>query len=402
MADSLSLGALELEANTYTSPIDASKDKQYRCIDCNQKAILRRGTIRRPHFAHYSPTNTCSYYDKPSESQIHKDAKLLMVKLLIEQKNIQFTWDCHHCKTAADSYAFQDVPSITYKDGDKVLTEYRDKEGKWIADVAVINSDEVRYIIEIKNTHATTTTCRPEPWYEIDAKRLIEYYEDPEFDEFRSEPGWMYILPCLRKGLQRYCYGSFCYKESWVKRIPGYDSDATDRCCVLCKVADYEPVNDGTTGKFQKEEIRVCTPCLLKDSYEKALRTMYMSAQTNEIIVPVDISENIVSICDGNGFCWAQNNIGGLIQKSKCPHNCKLHPCQGFGCGAMLPIHLLKINMTMCYNCAAENHNCYYLKVPYWRKDTAKAMGAKWNSTKKLWYIDKGAKNLNEIFKTFK
>ena len=256
MADSLSLGALELESNTYISPADASKDKQYKCIDCNQTAILRKGTIRRPHFAHYSPTNTCSYYSKPSEAQIHKDAKLLMAKLLKERKNIQFTWPCHHCKVE-EPYAFQDFPSITYRDGDEVVLEYRDKEGKWIADVAVVNGGEVRYIIEIKNTHATTTTCRPEPWYEIDANRLIEYYEDPEFNELRSEPGWIYMLPCLRQGLQRYCYGSFCYKESWVKRIPGYDTDATDRCCVLCKVADYEPVNDGTTGKFQETQSRM-------------------------------------------------------------------------------------------------------------------------------------------------
>jgi len=396
MADSLSLGALDLETSTYISPVDASKDKQYKCIDCDQKVILRKGTIRRPHFAHYSPTNTCSYYEHPNESQIHKDAKLLIAKLLTERKNIQFTWKCHYCKTDSDSYAFQDVPSITYKDGDKIITEYRDKSGKWIADIAIINGEEVRYIIEIKNTHATTTTCRPEPWYEIDAKRLIEYYEDPEFDEFRSEPGWMYILPCLRQGLQRYCYGSFCYKESWVKRIPGYDSSATDRCCVLCKKDDYEPVSDGTSGKFQKEEIRVCTPCLLKDSYENALRNIYMPVAKTNIVVTPDISG-----CDGYGYCWQQNNVGRLIQK-KCPHNCKLWPCKGINCGAMEPQWILNINNNMCVNCAVMNYSNMYLEVPYARKEEAKAMGAKWDFIKKKWFINKNANNLKGVLAKFK
>jgi hypothetical protein len=396
MTTELSLGALEVDTQIYTRPADAAKDKQYKCIDCNQKVIFRKGTIRRPHFAHHTTTNTCSYYEHPSEAQIHKDAKLLMAKLLTEKKNIQFIWDCHNCKTSSESYVFNDVPSITYRDGDEVIIEYRGKEGKWIADVAVINCGEVRYIIEIKNTHATTTTSRPEPWYEVGARALIEYYQDPEFDEIRSYPNYIYMIPCIRQGQQRYCYGSFCYKEHWVKRIPGYDKINTDRACVLCKTEKYEPVSDGCTEIFQKSEIRVCTSCLLKDTHEKQLRVMYMPAQTNIVVNPD------TSGCDGNGFCWIQNDMGRLIQTTKCPHNCKLHPCQGFNCGAMLPVHLLNINNNMCFNCAAENYNCYFLKVPFWRKDEAKSMGAKWNSTKKLWYIDKGAKNCHEILKKFK
>ena len=387
MADSLSLGALELESNTYISPIDASKDKQYRCIDCNQKAILRKGKIRRAHFAHYSPTNTCSYYDKPSEAQVHKDAKLLMAKLLKERKNIQFTWPCHHCKVE-EPYAFQDFPSITYRDGDEVVLEHRDKEGKWIADVAVLNGDEVRYIIEIKNTHATTTTCRPEPWYEIDAKALIEYYEDPEFNELRSEPEWIYMLPCIRQGLQRYCYGSFCYKEHWVKRIPGYEKGS---CCVLCKTIEYEPVSDGTTGKFQKEEIQVCTSCLLKDSYEKSLRTMYMPVAATNVIVHPDVSG-----CTGDGMCYEQDNNGQYICKIKCPHCCKLSPC--VTCGYMLPLILLQCCNNKCMNC----NNIIYLEVPYARKEEAKIMGAKFDWTKKKWCINRFATNLADILAKFK
>jgi hypothetical protein len=392
MADSLSLGALELESNTYISPIDASKDKQYRCIDCNQKAILRKGKIRRAHFAHYSPTNTCSYYDKPSEAQVHKDAKLLMAKLLKERKNIQFTWPCHHCKVE-EPYAFQDFPSITYRDGDEVVLEHRDKEGKWIADVAVLNGGEVRYIIEIKNTHATTT-CRPEPWYEIDAKGLIEYYEDPEFNELHSEPEWIYMIPCLRQGLQRYCYGSFCYRESWVKRIPGYEKGS---CCVLCKADDYEPVSDGTSGKFQKKDIQVCTSCLLKDSYEKSLRTMYMPAAATNVVVQPDISG-----CNGYGYCLEQSAtaIDKYVKRIECPFNCKPIQCKGLNCRAMEPQYVLNIQNGLCANCPGAFNK--YLEVPYARKEEAKAMGVKFDWAKKKWYVDCFAKNRADVEAKFK
>ena len=394
MSESLTLGALEIETNTYTSPADATKDKQYKCADCEQKVIFRKGTVRRPHFAHYSPTNVCTYYEHPSEAQIHKDAKLLMSKLLTERKNIQFVWDCHYCKTSSISCAFSGVPTITYRDGDEVVLEYRDKGGKWIADVAVVNSGEVRYIIEIKNTHATTTTSRPEPWYEVGAQELIGYVNSDYV-----EPGFSYMLPCVRQGIQRYCYGSFCYKEHWVNHIPGYDSKATDRACILCKYEEYVPVNDGATGKFQKKEIRVCMPCLRKDTYEKKLRERYMSAQMNEVVTPItnpvakQVSDS--SGCDGSGFCFVQGNTG-YSRKTKCPHNCKLMPCKT--CGYMLPLKVLQCHNGKCMSC---NSNLY-LEVPYARKDEAKAMGAMWEPMKKKWYIIRWATNRQEVLKKFK
>jgi hypothetical protein len=400
MTDTLSLGALEVDTQIYTTPADATKDKQYKCIDCNQKVIFRKGNVRRPHFAHYSPTNTCSYYEHPSEAQIHKDAKLLMAKLLTERKKIQFMWDCHHCKTSSDSYVFNDVSTISYRDGDEVITEYRGKDGTWIADVAVVNSGEVRYIIEIKNTHATTTTCRPEPWYEVVARDLIEYYEDPEFDQIRSNPDFIYMIPCVRQGQQRYCYGSFCYKEHWVKRIPGYDKTKMERCCVLCKTEEYEPVSDGSTGKFQNSEIRVCTPCLLKDTYEKQLRVMYMSVHVNKIIESTEVPKKVVAGCDGNGFCWVQDGSCTYIQKEKCPHNCKLEPCKS--CGYMIPKKLLQIHNNKCMTCSIDSVGFIFLEVAFSRKDEVKVMGGKWNTVKKKWYIDRWAKNREEVLKKFK
>jgi hypothetical protein len=277
MAEKIQLGALEIGSNEYVTPTNASKDKQYKCVDCDRRVILRKGTIRKAHFAHHSQTNVCSYYDHPNEAQIHKDAKLLMAKMLTQKKLLEVTWDCAEC--GAEPYAFQDTSCVTYKDGDVAVLEHRDKNNKWVADVALVNNGEVRYIFEIKNTHATLTTVRPEPWFEVDAKKFIESINnidsDPDLAEFRDTPDFTYGIECVRQNIKRYCYGSFCYKEPWVRRIPGYDTSNSDNSCILCKKVEYSPQSDGCTGKFQKGEIRVCDECMWTDIHEKKIRRLY-------------------------------------------------------------------------------------------------------------------------------
>jgi hypothetical protein len=272
-----SLGALDCETDEYTMPSLASKKKEYKCPDCLKKVIPRQGTIRAHHYAHYSETNICSYYEHPNEAQIHKDAKLLMKKLLDDKRLISFTWECDIC---SGFYGFSDTSSIDYIDGDMAKLEYRSKDGKWVADVAIVNGESVRYIIEIKNTHITTNT-RPEPWYEVSAedfiKQVNEYANDKNLKEYINDKDFIFDIPCIRKDLVRRCYGSFCYKEPWVRRIPGYNDTNEDNTCLICKKIDYEPISDGCTAKFQNGEIRVCFDCLKKDIVKKKIRTLYAS-----------------------------------------------------------------------------------------------------------------------------
>ena len=100
----LSLGALHIITNKYSLPTLALKTEKYKCVECGKNVILKKGHIKRAHFAHYAQTNTCNYYDHPNEAQIHKDAKLLMVKLLTEKALLQFCWDCDYCKDNPNSY----------------------------------------------------------------------------------------------------------------------------------------------------------------------------------------------------------------------------------------------------------------------------------------------------------
>lgn len=279
MSEKIRLGAIDSETKKYVNPFNASKDRIYECVDCKKRVILRKGTIRVPHFAHYSETNTCTYLDHPNEAQIHKDAKLLMQKLLNEKRLICMTWECDNC---GGFYAFTDISTINYEEDDKAVLEYRDKDGKWIADVALVNNNKVKYIFEIKNKHETITP-RPEPWFEIDASKFIqniqELFEDalkdPNTYGFRNEGDYVIEIPCIRKNIIRRCYGSFCYKEPWVRRIPGYYKEKQDNSCIICKKKDYEPPSDGCTGKFQNEFIRICLDCLYKDIYTKEIRNIY-------------------------------------------------------------------------------------------------------------------------------
>src|SRR5947208_2373763 len=134
------LGALQVDTNEYILPHKAEKGKSYECVSCNKKVILKKGNIRKHHFAHYSQGNTCSYYDHPNESELHYDAKHKIAELLKDKKKISITWECPksvrngtNCGTSEPDMCHD----IHYNKYDKVVVEYR--FDNFVADVAVIN-----------------------------------------------------------------------------------------------------------------------------------------------------------------------------------------------------------------------------------------------------------------------
>jgi competence CoiA-like predicted nuclease len=105
------LGALNKQTNQYILPNKAEKNVEYICIDCKQKVIFRKGEVRVAHFAHYSPTNNCSYYEHPNESQLHKDAKYKLADWLKNKMKIIIDFDCPECSSSPS----QDEVNIEYK-----------------------------------------------------------------------------------------------------------------------------------------------------------------------------------------------------------------------------------------------------------------------------------------------
>lgn len=161
----LQLGAINNITKCYIYPKIANKTDQYSCIDCKSKVILCKGDIVKPYFRHYK-LNECMRYENPNESQIHKDAKLLLKQLFDDGKNITINSKCNCCNNQENT--------IINTINKNIVLEYRfDYNGLKIADVAYLNDNKVKYIIEIFNTHKTKTNSRPDPWFELDALELI-------------------------------------------------------------------------------------------------------------------------------------------------------------------------------------------------------------------------------------
>ena len=359
----LQLGAFDVETNKYVSPYEAVKGNSYKCIECEKKVIFRKGSIRRPHFAHAVQTNVCSYYEHPNETQIHKDAKMLLAKLLSEKRQMCFNWMCDNCKEPA--FAFEDIacnakhiPKIKYEENDNVKTEYRNPNDSWVADVAIVNNGNVRYIFEIKHTHKTQTK-RPEPWFEVNATDFIKTVSENHDNELME-------FYCCRTDLKRLCYGSFCCEEFWTDNIPIIDKNCNAQNCVLCNKSDYEAVYN---RKFHID-MKICYDCLYEDIFKSRLRTLYVPPRS----------------CYGK--CLIQT-ARGYRKEFNCPENCEPKQCQK--CNLLIPECIKYANNGHCLNCAAQlyyNSNCVtFLNVPFARKDEAKTHGAKWNAERKKWYI---------------
>ena len=176
MSYHFSMGAINKSTNNYEYPKIADKKNCYKCPSCECDVIFRNGKIKQPHFAHKRSNNPCYYYDKPNETQIHKDAKMLMKSLLDNKKNIYFHRICKHCRNGYNNTF--DVFEITEKDyniNSNVAIEYKfiHNSSYKSADVAFIENDNIKYIFEICYKNKTKEENRPEPWVEINAEKLI-------------------------------------------------------------------------------------------------------------------------------------------------------------------------------------------------------------------------------------
>jgi len=184
MSQLLSLGALNKLTCEYVYPKIANKKDEYICPECNKDLILCQGKIRVHHFRHkVDSVNPCHYYNNPSETQIHKDAKMLMKTLLENKTPIEFIRGCVSCKKN-EIFKIPEIKETSMTDsiiidGSIIELEYKfEYNGFKIADVAYIDNGEILYIFEICNTHRTCSKNRPEPWFEIDAKTLIQKASD--------------------------------------------------------------------------------------------------------------------------------------------------------------------------------------------------------------------------------
>jgi len=173
MSNHFSMGAINKETLKYEYPKIASKENKYKCPSCDKDVIFRKGKIKQSHYAHKKSDNPCYYYDRPSESQIHKDAKMLMKMLLDNKTNMAFYRKCYNCYK--DPEYISEITHDTYNDITTAIIEYKFQynNSNRSADVALVENDNIKYIFEICYKNRTREDNRPEPWVEIDAETFI-------------------------------------------------------------------------------------------------------------------------------------------------------------------------------------------------------------------------------------
>jgi len=161
--------ALSLYSDDIVTIDQALPHRTYRCSKCRCKMHVVNGLERRKHFRHQRDA-ACK--GSSPESYSHYTAKKRLSEILENQMKIvvkRVTIDLSNSNSAVYS-----SETLTKEEGETVVLEYRDPNGVWRADLAVLRSDgSLKFIVEILYTHATGENVRPEPWYEVEAEEVL-------------------------------------------------------------------------------------------------------------------------------------------------------------------------------------------------------------------------------------
>ena len=202
-----------------------------------------------------------------NENDLHKKAKYKLASWLKDKIPIYISWTC--CKSRYDGKICNTSDddtncNIEYDVNDEVIIEYKDIDNKYIADIALINNGKIKYIFEIKCSNTTIFNVRPEPWFEISTKDILNVNMNEEI-----------MLICLRNNKNRYCNDCRILEEDWVNNLPrlpnrkgSSDKWRQDLECIKCGRDKYSPI-------FVKGYRQICKLCLVRDKEE--LRKEYTS-----------------------------------------------------------------------------------------------------------------------------
>jgi hypothetical protein len=181
----------------YTIPQNAIKGQRYECPECNEELILKKGNKRVHHFSH-KKNSSCTYLDKPSESYQHLGAKHL-IRDKLQNTPIQINRDCSVCKhkivfnipqcdNTVYSVELEHRFRLVGNGGHcKRIAKNDDGGDLCIADIAILNKEGISHIIEILYTHKTDKNNRIDPWFEIDARKVLSDINTNVFDCVRED-----------------------------------------------------------------------------------------------------------------------------------------------------------------------------------------------------------------------
>ncbi len=418
-------GAIDKD-NNYIFPHNGIKKEKYKCPECNEDIIFKKGEIVIPHFSHKANSNCTYYSSSPSESEIHIYAKNKLAQWLEEKKKLKIIGACFSCNEQFIN------KKIKHKDGDEVIIEYNSPCRKYIADVAIINNGKVRYVLEVTNTHKTideAAEARPEPWFDFNA---IDIINDMDFDKNKSK------LSCIRNDCNRFCDKCIPEKnnieecKNIFKNYIKYNVDlGIEWKCILCGGLPYSTGEDilpnyniiynykfknlnVDIAVFNEEKIKffILFNENIIDKLQENIKWFYFEPEkfieqykelkNDEYFCPRCDKSNFGQYCCYS-FCYNEKWVKYDIPK---PTNSK-EKGLCLICNKNNDFYLLNGTdhpIKVCNDCIYSNcrnkllkfqkkkketiHNNYviYLNVPYNERNNAKKLGAKWDKDKKKWY----------------
>ena len=157
------------EVGALVLPDDAKVAGSYRCPGCGSELVIRRGKLRRAHFAHRRGGG-CS-----TESTLHRAAKRRIVQVVEAWLRSDGPRPCisRPCPTfSCEGGVVQDVPA----DVTGVAEEVRLADGT-IGDVVLYRGDAPCAVMEVFVTHSVGGEKAARlglPWFEVEAKAVLD------------------------------------------------------------------------------------------------------------------------------------------------------------------------------------------------------------------------------------
>lgn len=162
---------------------DNGAKNTFSCVDpsCNGDLKLRKCGARIDHFAHIT-VGGCSKYSRAVrlESEEHLEAKRQLKMVFENGFNISIKRTCPYNNKCSKTIV---IPPISDSVTIDIEYHFNFNGGSKYADVVYLDNGAIKYIFEIYNTSETHEYNRPDPWFEIDAKSLLNIVEDVKPDK---------------------------------------------------------------------------------------------------------------------------------------------------------------------------------------------------------------------------
>jgi len=448
------LGAIHKKTGEYIYPKIANKTDEYICLECQKELILCQGNIRVHHFRHKFDYNLpCHRYNNPTESQIHKDAKLLL-KTFIEKQSISFIRTCSDCIKEEEF----ELPEFT--ETSSIALEYRfEFNGPKIADVAYLDNNEIIGIFEIYYSHKTNRENRPEPWFEIDALSLIQSVNDNinpiKINCIRHEKCEACVILQEKEANERKRNKSLALDiiEDWffhgIEILP-FSSDWLDKDIYITKNTKSKNIQTSNSVDLMIEygdagdtyELYHIFLIDASENYDIMNEFEYVFENIAVYYINIDwiLSQierptrirSVASLdCSSHNEKWCNKtkcqcgylssywikqinkNVPGynykliyIISCESCGYNSRKEYDSCQKCYVLSPLCIMATNIhdTLCKECDVMKYDSEkeYLCVPYHEKEEAKLYDAMWDKDVKKWYVYKDNENIDAILQKWK